>query len=651
MKKTSTLLTVIMMVAVGLVGCTPKPPPVDGAVEDFFAAVSEGDFDAAGALTDDPVSAADMLRESFEGLQAEGIGVELDELSTGENTATAGFIVDWSLPRDRELRYPSRMSLSRVGGEWLIRWRPNLLHPRLGANQHLELRAINAERARVISGDGVALLEPGTTYRVLVNAKGLKDPDATARTVARALDAAHSRDRSVSTVNANELADNLRRATGMYSVGLVNEIEGPKVVEALDGVDAVTVNPEAAMVRTDRDFAPDIISRVERIVNDDLDGERGWQVAIVNAYGAQIDTLETHAPTPAPAVRVSLDTRVQRAAQAAVDLRGEMKAMMVVMRPSTGEVLAIAQTAEADRDGSVALMGQYPPGSTFKIITATAGMMDEGLTPDSIVPCPGAMEIGHRIVNNYNGFSLGSVPLERAFAASCNTSFADISARLEPGELQDVGKRFGLGLDYTIEGLGTVTGSVPRGEELVDRTEAGFGQGRDLASPFGMALVASTAATGHTPVPVLINGHETTVSEQVDPPSPAAIEGLQRMMRQVVTTGTARGMRAGGAIHGKTGEAEIAGGSHAWFAGFRDDDIAFATLVVLGGGSETSVAITDHFFRALDDPSLLPPRDAARPRAREEEETPLPEEAPAPVAPEAPTPGGSDVAAVPPPYL
>ncbi|MBI8989156.1 penicillin-binding transpeptidase domain-containing protein [Corynebacterium meridianum] len=651
MKKTSALLTVITVVAAGLVGCTPKPPPADGTIEAFFGAVSDGDFDAAGELTDDPSAAAEMLRESFEGLQAEQVEVELDGSSTGENTATAEFTVDWSLPRDREVRYPSRMSLSKVGGEWLIRWRPNLLHPRLGANQHLELRGINAERARVISNDGVALLEPGTTYRVLVNTKGLKDPDSTARTVARALDAAHSRDRSVATVNANELAEDLRRAKGMYSVGLVNAVEGPKVVEALDGVEAVTVNPEAAMVRTDRDFAPDIISRVERIVNDDLDGERGWQIAVVNAYGAQIDTLETHAPTPVPAVRVSLDTNVQRAAQAAVDLRSEMKAMMVVMRPSTGEVLAIAQTAEADRDGSIALMGQYPPGSTFKIITATAGMMDEDLTPDSIVPCPGAMEIGHRIVTNYNGFSLGSVPLERAFAASCNTSFADISSRLNPGELEQVGKQFGLGLDYTIEGLGTVTGSVPHGDELVDRTEAGFGQGKDLASPFGMALVASTAATGRTPVPVLINGRETTVSEHVDPPTPQAIEGLQRMMRQVVTTGTARGMQAGGAIHGKTGEAEIAGGSHAWFAGFRDDDIAFATLVVLGGGSETSVAITDHFFRALDDPSLLPPRDAARPQAREREDAPPPDEAPAPAAPEAPAPGGAADAAVPPPYL
>ena len=69
-------------------------------------------------------------------------------------------------------------------------------------------------------------------------------------------------------------------------------------------------------------------------------------------------------------------------------------------------------------------------------------------------------------------------------------------------------------------------------------------------------------------------------------------------------------MQASGEIFGKTGEAEINGGSHAWFTGFRsDDDIAFATLVVLGGGSETSVAITDAFFQNLDKHRAEPQRE------------------------------------------
>lgn len=234
------------------------------------------------------------------------------------------------------------------------------------------------------------------------------------------------------------------------------------------------------------------------------------------------------------------------------------------------------------------------------MITAAAGIADKGLSPDSIVPCPGTMNIGGRIVTNYNGFSRGNVPMEQAFAASCNTTFADISSGLQPGQLKEVAQQFGLGLDYDIPGLTTITGDVPEGEVLLDRTEAGYGQGLDLASPFGMALVASTAAAGRTPLPVLVEGKPTGVNKQVDPPSPEAIEGLRRMMRSVVTSGTARGMRAGGEVHGKTGEAEIHSGSHAWFAGYRGD-VAFATLIPFGGGSESAVMLTDHFLVKLDE--------------------------------------------------
>ena len=109
-----------------------------------------------------------------------------------------------------------------------------------------------------------------------------------------------------------------------------------------------------------------------------------------------------------------------------------------------------------------------------------------------------------------------------------------------------------------------------------------------------MALVSATVAAGKTPLPTLISTHKTKASEEVQPPSPHVLDNVREMMRAVVTGGTAAGMQAGGTIYGKTGEAEIDGGSHAWFTGYRDDDIAFATLVVLGGDSETSVQVTDN---------------------------------------------------------
>ena len=579
--------------------CTPKPDAADPVVEEFLAAMSRGDMGIAAEMSDQPDVARSVLADSWSGMQAEGLETKIERVQTRESLATATYTLTWDLPKDRSYSYTAEMTLSQTKGQWAVRWQPTILHSKLGANQHLELRAIPAERASVISGDGAEILAPGVVHRVLLNPTEADNVAGAAARVAEALRSAHGRDETVPQVSSSDLEAKLKDMKGPYSVAVVNDTQGKIIADELRGVPGVTVNEEAAMVRADPNFAPDIISRVEKVVNKDLEGANGWQVAAVNSHGALIDALEVHAPQPAPAVRISIDHNIQRAAQQAVDLRKEMKAMMVAIRPSTGEILAVAQTQKADEDGDVALMGQYPPGSTFKIITAAAGIMDEDLTPDSIVPCPGTMEIGHRIVTNYNQFSRGNVPMESAFAASCNTSFADISSRLEPGELEHTAKQFGLGLDYEIEGVNTITGAVPTGEELVDRVEAGFGQGKDLASPFGMALVAATAAHGQTPVPYLVPGHETKISEQIDPPSPESIEGLRRMMRSVVTSGTARGMGAGGEIRGKTGEAEITGGSHAWFAGYRDD-VAFATLVVLGGGSESAVAITDHFFKTMD---------------------------------------------------
>ncbi|QGU04888.1 Penicillin-binding protein PbpB [Corynebacterium comes] len=593
-------LTVLVSVFT-LASCTPKPVDASPVVEDFLEALATRDTETLASLVDLPSSAQPVIDATWDGLQAESLSATLGEIDVRENIATAQYTLDWRLPRERNLTYDTTLTLTKTNEDWTVRWQPTLLHPRLGANQHLELHPVTADPASVVSSDGVEILQPGTMWRVLVDTDDVADVRPVAADIAAAVNAAHDRDKSVTRIDAAALAEQLDRASGVYSVAMINPVEGPRVAEELRDVGGVIVNDEAAMVNRDPSFAPDIMARVSAIVAADLDGTNGWRVTAVNDYGAPIDDVEYHAAEPAPAIRIGLDHDIQQAAQQAVDLRPDSQAMLVAIRPSTGQVLAVAQTKAADEKGDVALSGLYPPGSVFKIITAAAGIQQQGLTTGSIVPCPGSMNLYGRVVINYNQFALGNVPLERAFASSCNTTFADISTNLAPGELSHTAKQFGLGIDFQIPGLHTVTGSVPEGETPLDRTEAGYGQGLDLASPFGLALVAATAARGETPVPVLIDGHATTVSEEVPAPDPAVVDQVRQMMRSVVTSGTARGMRAGGEIHGKTGEAEINEGSHAWFAGYRaDDDIAFATLVVLGGGSESAVAITDHMFVTLD---------------------------------------------------
>jgi cell division protein FtsI/penicillin-binding protein 2 len=171
---------------------------------------------------------------------------------------------------------------------------------------------------------------------------------------------------------------------------------------------------------------------------------------------------------------------------------------------------------------------------------------------------------------------------------------------MPPRGLSQAAARYGIGLDYQMDGIPTVTGSVPPTVDLAERTEDGFGQGKVLASPFGMALVAATVAAGKTPVPRLIEGRPTTVTGDTAPITEKMLDGLRPMMRLVVTNGTGKDAADCGAVFGKTGEAEFPGGSHSWFAGYRGD-MAFAALIVGGGSSEYAVRMTKRMFDVLPD--------------------------------------------------
>src|SRR5690606_5643264 len=149
----------------------------------------------------------------------------------------------------------------------------------------------------------------------------------------------------------------------------------------------------------------------------------------------------------------------------------------------------------------------------FKIVTASAAMERDMATPNTLLPCPGTMDIGHRTVPNYGGFDLGTVPLSRAFASSCNTTFAELASRMPPRALTNAAAKYGIGAGYEVEGLTTVTGLVPPTANRAERTEDGFGQGKVVVSPFGMALAAATVAAGKTPVPQLIQGKQSKVTD------------------------------------------------------------------------------------------------------------------------------------------
>jgi cell division protein FtsI/penicillin-binding protein 2 len=330
-----------------------------------------------------------------------------------------------------------------------------------------------------------------------------------------------------------------------------------------------------------------------------LNGTPGWKVVTVDAAGAPVATLEEKAAVVTRSATLTLDKAVQDAAQAAVD--GVPKqAAIVALDTTNGEVLAVAQNAAATTAGPIALGYLHEPGSTFKMVTAAAALENGGVTVDTPVECPGEATIGTRRIPNEGKFDLGTVPLRKAFAQSCNTTFGKLSADLPATALTDAALRFGIGADFTVAGLTTNTGKVPPAQDVASRVENGIGQGKVQTTPFGMALAAATVASGRTPVPQLIR-EIPTVTNTALPGLPTGVaQALRPMMREVVTGGTATALAPFGQVFGKTGTAQFGDGtgSHGWFVGYRGT-VAFAVLVVDGGSSKAAVAVTGTFLGAL----------------------------------------------------
>jgi hypothetical protein len=578
----ASLLTV-MAVAASLAACTPKPSGPEPAAEEFFAALAKGDSGGASQLTDRPEDARAAINEAWKGLQATSLDAQVLNSKFAEDTGTVGYRYTWHLPKNRTWTYDGQLNMVRNEGRWEVRWTATGLHPKLGEHQTFALRSDPPRRAAVNERGGSDVLVPGNLYHFALDAKAA---GAYLMTTATAVvDALRPFD---DTLDPQRLAEEASSSKDPLSLITLRQSDRDQVAGVLGDRPGLVITPQAELMPTDDNFAPAIISEVKKAVVDELDGQAGWSVVSVNQNGVDVDVLNQVAGTPAPSITISLDRVVQDAAQGAVNAIGGKKAMIVAIKPSTGEILAVAQNADADADGPTATTGLYPPGSTFKIITAGAAIERDMATPNTLLDCPGTVDIGHRTIPNYGGFDLGTVPMSRAFASSCNTTFAQLASQMPPRGLTQAAAQYGIGADYNIDGIDTVTGSVPPTVNLAERTEDGFGQGKVLVSPFGMAMAAATVAAGKTPVPQLIEGRQTTVTGDQAPITPKMLDGLRPMMQLVVTNGTAKDINGMGDVRGKTGEAEFEGGSHSWFAGYRGD-MAFAALIVGGGSSEYAV--------------------------------------------------------------
>jgi beta-lactamase class D len=592
-------LVLAVLLTLPLAGCglfgDSGPQPQDAA-HDFLGAFAAGDNAKAAALTDSPESARELLDEVRGELEPEKVSAQLSNTAANEDgtSAWANFDVAWDLGHGREWRYGGRMELRNQDGSWQVHWTSTVLHPELGEQQSIAIENEQPDLAPVLDRDGALVMSPDQVVSVLLEPAKAGD----VRAVAGALATALSRfDRTIT--QQSILAGAAKVPQGQpYQVAALRSADYQQVKPRIYELPGVRFTSAPRLLAVDRKLAPTLLAGVRKLVEDDLIGKAGWRIYTADVSGAEVAELHAQTPQPAEAARVTLSVKAQQAAQAAI--AGERSAAMVVaMQASTGELLAVAQNPVADREGAVALTGRYPPGSTFKIVTAIAAIESGKVTPNQPVGCPAKVVIEGREIPNNEGFDKGTVPLHSAFAFSCNTTFAQLATGLSPSALTDVARRLGLGADFVMRGATTVTGSVPPATDVVERAEDSFGQGKVVASPFGMALVASTVASGAMPTPSLLAG-TATESDTADPEpvDPAVLASVRSMMQEV--TGRTPALAGFGDVRGKTGTAQFGDGkrSHGWFVGFRGD-VAFAVLITDAGTSAKAVAATARFLSGL----------------------------------------------------
>ncbi|GAQ62113.1 penicillin-binding transpeptidase domain-containing protein [Streptomyces scabiei] len=294
--------------------------------------------------------------------------------------------------------------------------------------------------------------------------------------------------------------------------------------------------------------------------------------------------------TLSPALQALAETKVAATKRASV----------VVMRPSTGEILAAANSSSFN----VAFQGSLAPGSTMKIVSS-ALLIDKGLaSAEKVHPCPKFSSYGGWKFQNDDKFQIRNGTFKASFARSCNTAFISQAKKLDDDSLTlEAQQVFGLGLNNWAIGVSSFDGAVPVQRDAPMAASL-IGQGGVRMNPLNMASVVSTAKTGVFKQPYLVapSVDGRTLATAARPLSASARTQLRELLRYTAAAGTAAEAMSGlGPDFGaKTGSAEVDGQKepNGWFTAWKGD-LASAGVVQQGGhGSESAGPIVAALLKA-----------------------------------------------------
>jgi penicillin-binding protein 2 len=420
---------------------------------------------------------------------------------------------------------------------------------------------------------------------------------------------------------------------------------------------------------------------VEKIFEPFLQGKRGGRQVEVNVVGQVVRVLKTVDAQPGQNIYLTVDMNVQKTAEAL--LKGKAGAV-AAMDPQTGQILALASSPSFDPnifvDGmsheqwdalvsnplrpleNKAIQGEYPPGSTFKIVTAIAGLEEGVIDKNTTFFCPGYYKYGNRVYRCWKPAGHDEVNVIKALAESCDVFFYQVGQKLGIDRLSMYAVASGLGSPTRINLDHEAAGLIPTSEwkrrrmgvewQGGETLSVAIGQGYDLATPLQMlALISAVGNGGNLYKPLVLKSVRTPEGSIVLESKPQLVgklpvsrqtleiirEGLREVVNNPKGTAWSAAHVEGLDISGKTGTSQIIGRSsernaskkessnlfepHAWFVAYApsvDPKIAVSVMIEHGGhGSSAAAPIAKEIIKAYLGPTEDPNADKLKVAGRQ----------------------------------
>ena len=553
---------------------------------------------------------------------------------------------------------------------------------RLSENNCIRLQSTDPSRGMIFDRNGTLLVDNRPAFDLSIILKDAKPVDRTIEKLAKLID-----------VPVSELMKKLEHDKGVssYKPILLKQDIGRDALAAVEvrkfDLPGIVVNVKPRRHYINRQSAAHLIGYlseinadelrsgkyperkggdfigkfgVEKVFEPFLKGKRGGRQVEVNVMGQVVKVLKTVDAQPGQNIYLTIDHILQEKAEAL--LEGAAGAV-VAMDPETGDILVMASSPSFDQNAFVdgmshkqwkslisnplrpmankAIQGEYPPASTFKIITAIAGLEEGIIDEKTTIHGPGYYKYGNRVYRCWRHGGHGSVNIVKALTESCDVFFYQVGQKLGIDRLAFYAKACGLGSATGINLDGEAGGLIPTAAWKKRRTgiawqggetlSVAIGQSYDLATPLQMLVLTSALANGGTRYKPLILKSVKTVDgdiviqnkRQVIGKLPASKKtlaivkkGLWEVVRNPKGTGRIAYIK-GIDISGKTGTAQVVGRKndpdlsekdlpdhfkdHAWFVAYApsvDPQIAVAVLVEHGGhGSSAAAPIAREIIR------------------------------------------------------